>query len=44
MTQVGFTNLTTEWRHFDYGNRLWAYNDKQKNEFYGAAHWDIVFA
>lgn len=29
MTDAGFTNLPTEWWHFDYGNRFWAfYNDK----------------
>lgn len=25
MSNVGFTNLPTEWWHFDYGNPLWAY-------------------
>ncbi|MBQ9233069.1 MAG: M15 family metallopeptidase [Lachnospiraceae bacterium] len=25
MTSVGFTSLPTEWWHFDYGNRNWAY-------------------
>lgn len=28
MITAGFTNLPTEWWHFDYGNQLWA---KQKN-------------
>lgn len=25
MTRVGFTNLPTEWWHFDYGDKFWAY-------------------
>lgn len=25
MTGAGFTNLPSEWWHFDYGNRFWAY-------------------
>lgn len=25
MTSVGFTNLPTEWWHFDYGDRFWGY-------------------
>lgn len=25
MTQVGFTNLPTEWWHYDYGDSFWAY-------------------
>lgn len=25
MTQAGFTNLPTEWWHFDYGDKFWAY-------------------
>jgi len=25
MTEVGFTNLPSEWWHFDYGDRFWAY-------------------
>lgn len=29
MTESGFTNLPSEWWHFDYGDRFWAfYNDK----------------
>lgn len=28
MTEVGFTNLPSEWWHYDYGDRFWAfYND-----------------
>ena len=29
MIQVGFTNLPTEWWHFDYGNPLWASYNQQ---------------
>jgi D-alanyl-D-alanine dipeptidase len=25
MTAAGFTNLPTEWWHYDYGDRFWAY-------------------
>lgn len=28
MKKVGFTNLPTEWWHFDYGNQLWGYYNK----------------
>lgn len=39
MTQIGFTNLPTEWWHFDYGNPLWAHYNQQSHAIYGAAHW-----
>ena len=42
MTQVGFTNLPTEWWHFDYGNTLWAHYKKQAHAIYGAARWDTI--
>lgn len=42
MSNVGFTNLPTEWWHFDYGNPLWAYYNQQNHAVYGAAHWDAV--
>lgn len=29
MTGVGFTNLPSEWWHFDYGDRFWAYYNKK---------------
>jgi D-alanyl-D-alanine dipeptidase len=29
MTSVGFTNLPSEWWHFDYGDRFWAYYNKK---------------
>lgn len=41
MMQVGFTNLPTEWWHFDYGNTLWAHYNKQDHAIYGAAHWEL---
>ena len=39
MTAVGFTNLPTEWWHFDYGNPLWAHYSHQSHAIYGATHW-----
>lgn len=30
MTSAGFTNLPSEWWHFDYGNRFWAFFRKEK--------------
>lgn len=29
MTGVGFTNLPSEWWHYDYGDRFWAYYSKR---------------
>lgn len=29
MTDTGFTNLPSEWWHFDYGDRFWAYYKQQ---------------
>lgn len=40
MTEVGFSNLPTEWWHYDYGNPLWAHYHSQSNAFYGEANWD----
>ncbi|MEB5475748.1 M15 family metallopeptidase [Acinetobacter pollinis] len=37
MTSAGFTNLPSEWWHFDYGNQLWAYTTKQQSAHYGIA-------
>lgn len=36
MKSVGFTNLPTEWWHFDYGNQLWGYH-KNEEAIYGIA-------
>ena len=40
MTAAGFSNLPTEWWHFDYGNPLWAHYNQQNHAIYGAAHWE----
>lgn len=37
MISAGFSNLSTEWWHFDYGNQLWAYYTNQEQAFYSAA-------
>lgn len=37
MKQAGFTNLPTEWWHFDYGNQLWASHSGQAKALYGPA-------
>ena len=29
MTKAGFTNLPSEWWHYDYGNHFWAYYNKK---------------
>lgn len=38
MINAGFTNLPTEWWHFDYGNQLWAHYHKQDAAMYTAAN------
>lgn len=35
MTHTGFTNLPSEWWHFDYGNQLWAWSRDEDAAFYG---------
>jgi len=35
MTDAGFTNLPSEWWHFDYGDRFWAYYRKQPANYEG---------
>ena len=37
MLQAGFTNLPSEWWHFDYGNWVWAWYRKQAAAIYGPA-------
>lgn len=37
MRQAGFTNLPTEWWHFDYGNQNWAFFSGQSHAVYAAA-------
>jgi len=36
MTGAGFTNLPSEWWHFDYGNQLWAWYSGAEHALYGA--------
>jgi len=36
MTAAGFTNLPSEWWHYDFGNQLWALHSGQGVAFYGA--------
>lgn len=40
MCGVGFSNLPSEWWHFDYGNQNWAYFTGAPFAFYGAANWE----
>lgn len=35
MTGAGFTNLPSEWWHYDYGDQMWAYFKKQSIAIYG---------
>ncbi|WP_353669355.1 M15 family metallopeptidase [Marinomonas sp. THO17] len=35
MTQAGFTNLPSEWWHYDFGNQLWAINKGERHALYG---------
>jgi len=37
MYQAGFTNLPSEWWHFDYGNWVWAWYTQQSAAIYGPA-------
>lgn len=34
MSKAGFINYPTEWWHWSYGDRYWAYFKKQKHSFY----------
>ncbi|WP_233407622.1 M15 family metallopeptidase [Marinomonas spartinae] len=36
MTKAGFTNLPSEWWHYDFGNQLWALFTNNKKALYGA--------
>jgi len=38
MTDAGFTNLPSEWWHFDYGNQLWAWCSGNSQAIYGTTH------
>ncbi len=35
LTSVGFTNLPSEWWHYDYGDQFWAYYKKQPTRYRG---------
>ena len=35
MTEVGFTNLPSEWWHFDYGDRFWAFYNETPAKYEG---------
>lgn len=36
MLEVGFTNLPSEWWHYDFGNQLWAYRTGKEEALYGS--------
>lgn len=38
MTEAGFTNLPSEWWHYDFGNQLWAWYSGQAQACYGPTH------
>lgn len=42
MTSVGFTNLPSEWWHFDFGNQLWAWYSGADSAMYGVAQLDSL--
>jgi D-alanyl-D-alanine dipeptidase len=42
MIEAGFTNLPSEWWHFDFGDQLWAWYTKSANAIYGATHTDSL--
>lgn len=42
MLAQGFTNIPTEWWHFDYGNSNWAYFSEQPFAYYGAANFEVA--
>lgn len=37
MIEQGFVNYPTEWWHFSYGDRYWAYHQKEKYALYGSS-------
>ncbi|MDX1266622.1 MAG: M15 family metallopeptidase [Oceanisphaera sp.] len=40
MTHAGFTNLASEWWHFDYGNQSWAWHSHADKALFGATCWE----
>ncbi|MDN6180573.1 MAG: D-alanyl-D-alanine dipeptidase, partial [Halomonas subglaciescola] len=42
MGAQGFTNLPSEWWHFDYGDQLWAHYRGESQALYGPARLDSI--
>ncbi|MFP3976467.1 MULTISPECIES: M15 family metallopeptidase [Marinobacter] len=42
MKQQGFTNLPSEWWHYDFGDQLWAYYGAHDQACYGPAELDTI--
>ncbi len=42
MRDAGFTNLPSEWWHFDFGDQLWAWYTQAPEAIYGATHTDSL--
>lgn len=40
MTSVGFTNLPSEWWHFDYGTKFWSYFKNKPAKYTGILNFD----
>ncbi|MBQ8959939.1 MAG: M15 family metallopeptidase [Ruminococcus sp.] len=43
MTEAGFTNLPTEWWHFDFGDRFWAYYNNAPAIYRGAFRREEIY-
>jgi len=39
LTAAGFVNYPTEWWHWSYGDRYWAYAEEQPHAIYGPVAW-----
>lgn len=42
MIDAGFSNLPSEWWHFDYGNQLWAHYTGHDYAFFGMTSWSTT--
>ncbi|WP_246116528.1 MULTISPECIES: M15 family metallopeptidase [Cobetia] len=42
MSEAGFTNLPSEWWHFDFGDQLWAWYRGEPRALYGPAEMDSI--
>ncbi|MBE2168007.1 MULTISPECIES: M15 family metallopeptidase [unclassified Cobetia] len=42
MTEAGFTNLPSEWWHFDFGDQLWAWYRGEPEALFGPAEMDSI--